>query len=103
MGEFTATFGDCSRSVLRPRDSQGDGVSVAVLYGLDYSHEDIAGNVWSNDREVGLDGNGNLQALNGLFTPNGLIDDWRGFFSVFIHGGPRNNDPMDNHGPDIYA
>jgi subtilisin family serine protease len=80
--------------------TQGDNVVVAVVdTGLDYNHEDIAGNVWENDGETGLDGSGNDKKANGLDDDgNGLIDDWRGWDFVTIDGTPGDKDPMDNFG-----
>jgi subtilisin family serine protease len=80
--------------------SQGDGVIVAVVdTGLDYNHEDINGNVWQNEGEIGLDAFGNDKRSNGVDDDgDGFIDDWRGWDFVTLDGTPGDNDPMDNHG-----
>lgn len=61
----------------------GENITVAVVdTGVDYTHPDLAGNIWINPGEIadnGIDDDG-----------NGYIDDIRGWnFSNF------NNDPMD--------
>ncbi len=52
--------------------STGRGVTVAVVdTGIDYTHEDLSGNVWTNVGEIagnGIDDDG-----------NGYVDDWRGW------------------------
>lgn len=65
-------------------------VVVAVIdTGVDYNHEDLAGNMATNPGEIG-----NGKENNGLDDDqNGYIDDWRGW--DFVH---NNNDPMDDHG-----
>ena len=66
--------------------SQGDAILVAVVdTGIDYNHEDIAGNIWSNAAEIpdnGIDDDG-----------NGYVDDVRGYDFAY-----SDNDPIDGMG-----
>ena len=67
--------------------AKGDGsVVVGVIdSGVDYSHPDLAGNIWTNPGEVAGDGVDN--------DVNGYVDDVHGwdFFN-------RDNNPMDDNG-----
>ncbi|MCC3512834.1 MAG: peptidase S8 [Oscillatoriales cyanobacterium] len=78
----------------------GDGIVVAVIdSGIDYNHPDLAGNVWSNGGENGVDATGRNKASNGVDDDgNGFVDDFRGW--DFAN---NDNDPMDdnNHGTHI--
>ncbi len=71
--------------------TQGSGVVVAVTdTGVDYNHEDLSANIWTNPGEIpgnGVDDDG-----------NGFIDDWHGYDFVTIDGTPPDNNPMDDHG-----
>ena len=70
-------------------------VRVAVVdTGIDYSHPDLAGNIWVNEGESGVDTEGNDRASNGIDDDeNGYIDDHQGW--NFYN---KTNDPMDGHG-----
>jgi subtilisin family serine protease len=72
-----------------------DSVVVAVIdTGIDYTHEDLAANLWLNPGETGLDENGNDKATNGIDDDgNGFIDDWRGWNFL-----DKNNDATDLNG-----
>lgn len=80
--------------------TQGEGVIVAVSdTGVDYNHEDIAENIWTNMGEAGIDSQGKDKKTNGIDDDNnGYIDDWHGYNFVTIDGTPADNDPMDDHG-----
>jgi len=78
----------------------GDGIVVAVIdSGIDYTHPDLIGNIWSNVGETGVDAAGRNKASNGVDDDgNGFVDDFRGW--DFVN---NDNDPMDDnsHGTHI--
>ena len=67
---------------------------VAVIdTGVDYEHEDIAPNYWTNPGESGLDAEGNDKRTNGIDDDgNGFVDDYKGW--DFAN---NDNDPMDDN------
>jgi subtilisin family serine protease len=80
--------------------STGQDVIVAVSdTGVDYNHEDIAGNIWQNPGETGLDSQNRDKKTNGVDDDNnGFVDDWHGWDFVTFDGTPAENDPMDENG-----
>jgi len=74
---------------------------VAVIdTGVRYTHEDLAGNMWKNPGETGLDANGNDKATNGIDDDgNGLVDDVYGakYVGVQISGDPNDDNGHGSH------
>ena len=70
-------------------------VVVAIIdTGVDVNHRDLAGSLWVNPGESGLDKNGRDKASNGIDDDaNGFVDDVHGW--NFVHG---TNSLTDNHG-----
>ena len=66
-------------------------VIVAVIdTGVDYDHEDLAGNIWVNENEIPDDGMDN--------DGNGYIDD---YYGVNIVSGTGNGDDDNGHGTHV--
>ncbi|MFA6456332.1 MAG: S8 family serine peptidase [Bacteroidota bacterium] len=85
--------------------TKGDSTVVIGIVdsGVDYLHEDLAANIWTNPGETGLDGLSNDKRTNGIDDDNnGFVDDWHGWDFV---GGPiptntlaPDNDPHPKNG-----
>lgn len=66
-------------------DKSENGPLIAVIdTGIDYSHPDLAANMWTNPGEIPGDGIDN--------DNNGVIDDVHGYYP-----GQDSGDPMDGH------
>jgi hypothetical protein len=67
-------------------------IVVAVIdTGVDYTHRDLAANMWRNPGETGLDADGNDKTTNGIDDDgNGYVDD---VYGIDVINGTGN--PMD--------
>ena len=82
--------------------TRGDStMAIAVCdAGVDWGHEDLAGNIWTNQGETGTDNGGNDKRTNGVDDDrNGFVDDWHGWDFVgnpltvnALQGGQWNSD-----------
>jgi subtilisin family serine protease len=70
-----------------------DVVVGVIDSGIDYTHPDLADNIWKNPGETGLDAQGRDKSTNGIDDDgNGLVDDFRGY--DFYN---NDNDPLDGY------
>ena len=78
-----------------------DSVRVGVLdTGVDYLHPDLAGKIYINKGETGLDQYGHDKRTNGIDDDgDGYVDDWHGYDFVDLADSDigdwsqRDNDP----------
>ncbi|HPI20160.1 MAG TPA: S8 family peptidase [Candidatus Kapabacteria bacterium] len=78
---------------------------VAIVdTGVDYYHEDLASNIFTNLGETGIDNNGVDKRVNGIDDDgNGFIDDYRGwdFVSSDEENGDNDPKPGNPHGTHV--
>lgn len=83
----------------------GEPIIIGIVdTGTDYTHEDLAENIWENPGETGLDSLGNDKRTNGIDDDgNGFIDDWRGWDFASSDSTGTDNDPMpgNDHGTHV--
>ncbi len=84
---------DLAYSTLKLKKS--DPVIVAVVDGgVDISHEDLQGHIWTNPGESGLDANGKDKSSNQIDDEkNGFVDDVHGW--NFLGGYDQNHKAVD--------
>ena len=61
---------------------KGDSTIVIAIVdsGVDWEHEDLAANIWTNPHESGMDTQGRDKRSNGIDDDgNGKVDDWHGW------------------------
>lgn len=82
---------------------EGKEILVAIIdTGIEYEHEDLIDQIWTNPGESGLDENGVSKDTNGIDDDgNGYIDDFQGW--DFISGTGEDNDPRpgNRHGTHV--
>lgn len=74
----------------------GDGSAIIGIIdtGVDYRHEDVTNNIWTNPGEDAWTDPNNPSTGNGIDDDgNGRIDDWKGWNFI-----TETNNPMDDHG-----
>ena len=65
-------------------------VVVVIDTGVDYTHSDLAANMWRNPGETGLDAQGQDKSTNGIDDDdNGYVDDVHGIDTYDHDGDPR--------------
>lgn len=83
--------------------AQGDTsrrVIIAIVdSGVDYTHEDLAANIFLNPGETGLDAQGRDKRTNNVDDDrNGRVDDWHGWdFTGGDDGKVEDNDPAPSN------
>lgn len=79
-------------------DTQDTVIIGIVDTGVDYRHDDLMDNIYTNPGEIGLDSLGIDKRENGIDDDgNGFIDDWRGWDFVSDSLG-QDNDPIQGNG-----
>jgi len=83
----------------------GSSVIIAITdTGVEFTHPDLAANIWVNNGETGTDKNGKDKKSNGIDDDkNGFVDDWRGwdFFSDISNNGDNSPMPGNAHGTHV--